>query len=189
VACVCASIERVANRTGVIILQHPHERFHPIGSARIASLGLTSVRVEPCAPWRVADLEIPPRAALLYPSADARDLAELATEELPRHLVVIDGTWFNAKKIYDAHASLRALSCLRISPREPTRYRIRRQPRRHCLATLEAIICALRLLEPETRGLDRLLDSFAAMIDRQAAYTPSASPGRELGAAPLHDRA
>jgi DTW domain-containing protein YfiP len=145
--------------------------------------------VEPCAPWAAADLgaKMPRRTALLYPAAEARDLADLAIEERPRHLIVIDGTWFNAKKIYDAYASLRALPCVRLSPSESTRYRIRRQPRRHCLATLEAIVCALRLLEPETRGLDRLLDSFAAMVDRQAAYTPQ--PRRDLTPAPVQSRA
>jgi tRNA-uridine aminocarboxypropyltransferase len=175
VSCICGSIERVANRTGVIILQHPHERFHPVGTARIAQLGLASVRLEPCAPWTDgarARAGLPHGAALLYPAADARELAALAVEERPRHLVVLDGTWFHAKKLYDAHAWLRDLPHLSLTPAEPSRYRIRRQPKKRYVATLEAIVCALRILEPETRGLDGLLRSFAAMVDRQAAYAP-----------------
>ena len=40
-------------------------------------------------------------------------------------------------------------------------------------AELEAIVDALRILEPETAGLDGLLEAFATMIDRQAAYLPA----------------
>jgi hypothetical protein len=175
VTCLCASIERVANRTGLIVLQHPHERFHPIGSARIATLGFETIRVEPCAPWNdhaAVGASLPEGAALLYPAAGAPALGALPAAERPRHLVVLDGTWSHAKKMYDAHGWLRALPHVGLVPRLPSRYRIRRQPKRDCLATLEAIVCALRILEPETTGLERLLGCFAAMIDRQAAYTP-----------------
>jgi DTW domain-containing protein YfiP len=173
VTCICGSIERVANRTGVIILQHPRERFHPVGTARIAQLGLARVRLETCAPWAQRSSVrngLPEGVALLYPAAGARDLAALAAEERPRHLVVLDGTWFHAKKMYEAHAWLRDLPHVRLTPREASRYRVRRQPREEYVATLEAIISALRILEPQTRGLDGLLRSFSAMVDRQASY-------------------
>src|SRR5262245_51374129 len=78
VACICASVERIANRTGVIILQHPHERFHPVGTVRIARLGLERVRIEPCAPWvdgEAIRARLPREAALLYPGPAARDMA------------------------------------------------------------------------------------------------------------------
>ena len=32
IVCVCDGVERVLNRTGIVILQHPRERFHPIGT-------------------------------------------------------------------------------------------------------------------------------------------------------------
>ncbi|HHH10935.1 MAG TPA: DTW domain-containing protein, partial [Sorangium sp.] len=40
VTCICARVKRVDNRTKIWLLQHPRERFHPIGTARIARLGL-----------------------------------------------------------------------------------------------------------------------------------------------------
>lgn len=178
VACICASIEPVANETEIIIVQHPRERFHPIGTTRIARLGLAKVRVESLAQWSTAapPLAVPsPRTALLYPSADAVDLTQVPTHERPSHLVVIDGTWFHAKKVYDAHEWLRALPSLRLTPSAPSRYTgVRREPRAHCIATVEAIVDALRILEPQTRGLDGLLRTFAAMVERQAAYSVKA---------------
>ncbi len=176
VACVCASIEPVANHTGIIILQHPRERFHAIGTARIARLGLVKVSVESCVPrprGSAMPAPLPARTALLYPATGARELAEMPIAERPRHLVVLDGTWFHAKKIYDAYQCLRDLPHVSLIPSEPSRYRIRREPKPHYVATLEAIVYALRIIEPQTRGLDGLLSSFAAMIDRQAAYTPT----------------
>lgn len=176
VTCICASIERVANRTGIIILQHPRERFHAIGTARIARLGLARVRVEWCVPWADGRAWLPPHTALLYPTAGARDLAVLPADERPRHLVVLDGTWFHAKKIYDAHRWLHDLPHVSLTPSEPSRYRLRSEPKAQYVATVEAIVYALRIIEPQTRGLDGLLRSFSAMIERQAAYTPAVVP-------------
>jgi DTW domain-containing protein YfiP len=180
VACICGLIERVANRTGVLILQHPRERRHPIGTVRIARLGLTRLRIEPCVQWGDTTnirARLPAGAALLYPAAGAADLAKLSAAERPSHLILIDATWFQAKKIYDGHHWLRALPHVRLSPSAPSRYQgVRREPRPHCLATLEAIVAALRILEPQTPGLDRLLVAFDAMVERQASFTP-AMPG------------
>jgi DTW domain-containing protein YfiP len=88
---------------------------------------------------------------------------------------VLDGTWFLAKKIYDAHCWLHDLPHVALTPSEPSAYRIRRQPRDGYVATLEAIVCALRILEPETPGIDRLREAFATMIARQSAYVPERS--------------
>lgn len=174
VACICAAIQRVDNRTGIIVLQHPRERLHPIGTARIARLGLANVRIESCSQWIDASAirdRLPQRTALLYPSEDARELSTLPAAERPQHLVVIDGTWFHAKKMVAAHRWLADLPAVGLPPQPPTRYRIRREPEPWCVATIEAIVAALRIIEPQTSGFDALLRCFATMVDRQAAYT------------------
>jgi len=173
--CLCAVIEPVANRTGIIILQHPRERFHPLGSARIAALALAEVRVEPCAPWSDSSAiraRLPRGTALLYPAPGVRNLAAFAETGRPAHLLLLDGTWSHAKKIYDAHLWLHDLPSFGLMPSQPSRYRIRREPRERYVATVEAIAYALRLLEPQTPGIDGLLRAFSVMIDRQAAHTP-----------------
>jgi DTW domain-containing protein len=175
VVCVCATIGRVDNRTGLTILQHPRERLHPLGTTRIARLGFTDVRVISRSQWQDAadPIAVPEGAALLYPSNNGRELAALSRSEHPRHLVVLDGTWFQAKKIYDAHQWLHALPHVHITPAAPSGYgNTRAEPKAGYVATIEAIIYALRLLEPTTEGLDGLLRSFTIMVERQAAYTP-----------------
>jgi hypothetical protein len=178
--CICARCEPVHNRTTVHILQHPRERFHPFGTARIAELVLARVQVHVAFGDGDDDvrhpLQPPPGSALLYPSPHARDVGELARHELPRHLFVLDGTWRNARALYRDNPWLHALPALRIDPVSPSEYRIRKEPAAHCLSTVESIAQALSALEPDTPGMERLTSAFRAMIDAQIAH-----PGRGLG--------
>jgi hypothetical protein len=57
----------------------------------------------------------------------------------------------------------------RLLPAQPGRYRLRREPQHDYVSTIEAIVEALRILEPDTEGLDALLHAFDRMIDRQIA--------------------
>ena len=66
--CICSTVTRVANRTGILILQHPRERLHAIGTVRFARLGLSNVRVRTCAPGMDSSIPLPPHTALLYPA-------------------------------------------------------------------------------------------------------------------------
>lgn len=172
--CVCAGVPRVDNRTTVLVLQHPRERLHSLGTARFARLGLANVHVEVAYDAGSRDARRPPwvpdGAALLYPAPGARDIAELAPHERPRHLVVLDGTWHTARTLYRDKLWLHDLPHVRLNPAAPSRYRIRREPSLDYVSTLEAIVEALQLLEPETRGFDDLLAAFDRMIDVQVEY-------------------
>ncbi|MBX3184247.1 MAG: DTW domain-containing protein [Polyangiaceae bacterium] len=179
--CVCHDLEPLNNRTEIIILQHPRERFHPIGTARLAELGLRRVRRLVCWPERAFGYEgaprfegerpsLGPRAGLLYPSEGARDLATLALSERPEQLVVLDGTWYQARALYRDTPWLAALPHYRLDPAAPSRYRIRKEPRADYISTLEAILEALQVLEPETPGAERLLARFDRMIDDQVEH-------------------
>lgn len=174
VLCVCARVPRVENRTEITILQHPRERFHAIGTARIAELGLSRGRIlRPHSPVErslAVSFAPPPRTGLLFPHRRALDLAELDPAARPRGLIVLDGTWGQASKLYRANAWLAALPHYSLSPSEPSRYRIRREPRPNFISTIEAVVAALRILEPETEGFDALLASFDEMIDAQVVY-------------------
>jgi DTW domain-containing protein len=172
--CICASVPSVDNRTGVYVLQHPRERNHSIGTARFAQLGLRNVRVEIA--WNAGDVEatrpawLPEGAALLYPRPDALDLRDLPAAQHPKHLVVLDGTWHTARTLYRDKQWLHALPHVRFTPDAPSRYRLRKEPAADYVSTIEAIVEALRFIEPETAGLDALLGAFDAMIDAQLEH-------------------
>lgn len=170
VTCLCADIRQVQNRTGITILQHPRERNHPIGTARIVDLSLRDATllvdtVEALGQTRPPHL--PADAGLLFPGEGSRDLETLPEADRPSHLVLLDGTWRHARSIYRDSAWLQAMPMYQLSPSQPSNYRIRREPKATFVSTVESAVLALRALEPETDGFDQLLAVFDAMIDRQ----------------------
>lgn len=163
VSCICSLVPTVDNRTRVLIVQHPRERTHPFGTVRLARLGLRNAEIHvgavcpPCAP---------PGAVLLYPSPTTPPIDELP--EPPPALVVLDGTWPSSRSLLRENPWIATLPRVGLRPTSPGRYRIRKAPRPEVqLSTIEAIVAALRAIEPDTVGLDRLLDAFDAMIDHQ----------------------
>lgn len=178
VTCICRLVSRVQNRTPVWIVQHPREQFHPIGTARIARLGLEQVEVD----VRHRDRTGPPRgfpegAALLYPGKTARDLSTLG-QCPPKALVLLDGTWPHARRLFRDNPWLHGLERYGLVPPEPSRYRIRKEPAPQCVSTIESVVYALSLIEPDTEGLDGLLTAFHGMIDDQICIIRSRATGR-----------
>lgn len=174
VTCICASIAPVNNRTPVTILQHTRERNRAIGTARFATLGLRRVRLVVHGPKdgpAPALSPLPPGMALLYPNDSAS--ADVPAEP-PSQLLVLDGTWHHARRLFFSDPALATMPRFSFgvsSGGEPqSRYRIRREPAAHCMSTVEAIVRALKLLEPDTDGLDALLNAFDAMVSKQERY-------------------
>jgi DTW domain-containing protein YfiP len=213
--CLCASLVRVPTRTRVVILQHPRESNVPINTARIAERALPNserhvgVEFGECAPVREALAKPEAPAILLYPGPGARDL-EREPPSGPVTLTVIDGTWWQAHKLFRKNPFLAALPRYALDPGAPSRYRIRREPAAHCVSTIEAIVAALRVLErgghehatlaeAGARGVEALLDPFDTMVEHQLRFAAerhaerhlvrkkTAKPYRPLG--PLTERA
>ena len=170
--CFCEAVPRIDNRTDVLILQHVGERYHPFNTARIVRNALQRCHL-------IADhnqclgshyLPIQPDAGLLYPKANAPTLSEIPPIERPSQLVVIDGTWHQAKTIVRDVPQLCDLPCYRLTPSSPGQYRIRREPDEQSLSTLEATVAALRALEPDTHGWDQLLSAFHEMVEQQLSH-------------------
>ncbi len=173
--CFCEAIPRIDNRTEVLILQHVGERFHPFNTARIVRKALRRCHLIAENNRRLASQHLPIQAGagLLYPQANAPLLTELSAAERPDQLVIIDGTWHQAKTIVRDVPQLGDLPCYRLAPSSAGQYRIRREPDAQSLSTLEATVAALRVLEPDTVGLDRLLAAFHKMVEDQLEHPAS----------------
>jgi len=169
--CYCAGLPRIDNRTKVVLLQHPREHGHALGTARLANLALTNseLHVDYNRRFTGERLQLPPRTGVLYPGPEAQPLEALAPEQRPEALVVLDGTWHHAHCLYRDIPWLREYPTYRLSPSSPSRYRIRREPAAHCISTVESVVDALRVLEPDLSGVDELLHVFDRIIDRQIA--------------------
>lgn len=173
VVCLCDRIRVVSNRTGIVIFQHPRERFHALGTARIAHLGLERCEVltaRETSEGITSPFDPPPRTGVLYPGTGSAPLEETPRQELPEHLVVLDGTWSQAHALYRRSAWLRELPHYELNPAQPSRYRLRKEPNPQCISTIEAIVAALRIIEPKTAGFSQLLGVFDSMIDDQIRY-------------------
>jgi len=175
VVCYCAHIVPIETRTRVLLLQHPRERDVAIGTARMAELCLPRAELrlgidfstDPVVTRALADPERP--AVVLFPGPDARDV-RVHPPDGPVTLVVLDGTWWQAAKLLKVNPALRALPRYRFSPDRPSRYRLRREPAAHCLATIEALAGVLGVLEDDPARCAALLAPFDAMVEQQLAF-------------------
>lgn len=166
-----------------MVLQHPRERFHPVGTAPLARFGLGRCRLVVAPGGLARALDVAPiearGTALLYPGEGAIEVGALPASERPARLIVLDGTWPQSKRLYTANPWLHTLPRLRLAPDRPSAWRVRLPPRPECLSTIESIVQALRVLEPDTpgllAGLDALLDAFHRMNERTVAFMRAAT--------------
>ncbi|WP_189047582.1 tRNA-uridine aminocarboxypropyltransferase [Aliidongia dinghuensis] len=193
--CVCTTIEPLANRVFVLILQHPQEQDRDLGTARLAALHFQNAALKIGLSWPnlskalgrpVAD---PKRWGVLYlgpaalpPEARERELAVLdrkgalgpAQGEALAQLdgiVLLDGTWSQAKALWWRNAWLLKLRRLVIEPKTPSRYgKLRKEPRRESVSTLEAAAIVMSRLEHRPDLHSRMIRSFDALL---SAYRQS----------------
>lgn len=170
--CYCSKLPHLPTQTRVVILQHPRERDKAIGTARMATLCLPSSELLVGREWgdhpglakAMSDPARPP--ALLFPGPGARDvLAE--PPSTPITLIVVDGTWSQAKNLVRDNPVLNTLPRYAFSAPEPSEYRIRKEPSIEVVSTIEALMHVLGALEGDPARFRSLLDPFRAMVDSQ----------------------
>jgi DTW domain-containing protein YfiP len=183
--CWCAHVTPIETRTRVVILQHPREAGVAVGTARMAHLSLPRSELHVGVHWEgtraleriFADPERPP--AVLYPGEGAIDVMT----DPPAHpitLVVIDGTWAQARKIANQNPALRALPRYAFSPPRPSAYRIRSEPDERYVSTIEAMSYVLGALEGEPARFEALLRPFEAMVEAQVGFASTVRAPRRL---------
>ncbi len=151
--CVCSRFDRVRTDTRVVIIQHARERKSQSNTGSLAHhVLLDSVLFIHGAPERRLD-------ALLFdePALDYRLLFPLPGAEVigpspaPRAgkrlaLLVLDGTWAQARRMSYKISGLRRLPCLQLPPGASPRIRMRKPHEAGRLGTAEAVALALELL-------------------------------------------
>jgi DTW domain-containing protein YfiP len=187
--CDCSDIAAVDNRVALLILQHPQEQDEALGTARLATLHLRNAILRVGLSWpslakalgRPAD----PRAwAVLYlGSARPADIAPgrdvIAVDRkgaaLPdqdaalaglQGVIVLDGTWSQAKALWWRNPWMLKARRVVLGPRRPSRYgRLRREPRREGLSTIEAAGLLLAHLEGRPEIETTLVAGFERMLE------------------------
>lgn len=155
--CLCASLPPpLPHRTPLLILQHPREAGHAKNTATLLALGLQRARLLRGEVFDPALAQ--PGAALLYPG-DAGAAAPAAVREL----VLLDGSWRQSRRLLAANPWLLALPRVSL-PVQPSRYALRAAHRPGQLATVEAGLHALALLEGGPAAFEPLWAAFEAFV-------------------------
>ncbi|KYN26136.1 hypothetical protein AUQ44_13270 [Vibrio cidicii] len=179
-ACLCQWIRVLPADTELIILQHPSEEHRPLGSARILSLSLANSRCfigEDFTHHQELNhllCEEGYQHWLLYPSDKAYPLSDLTQKNAVTgklRVILLDGTWKKAFKMWQLSSNLHALPCVKLPDNLVGNYVIRKAPSENSLSTLEAGYHLLSLLEPQ-RDFTPLLTAFHNMIEFQIAQMP-----------------
>jgi DTW domain-containing protein YfiP len=189
--CICDSITPIENRISLLILQHPQEQDRALGTARLTALHFKNAVVRIGLSWpslskalgrpvanpsrwaalylgsaKVADFETKSDIVAINRKGDIEDNQRAILKDI-EGIVLLDGTWSQAKALWWRNAWM--LKCQRVilSPSRPSRYgQLRREPRRDGLSTIEAAAMLLSSLEKRPDIAETLHASFERMLAR-----------------------
>jgi DTW domain-containing protein YfiP len=155
------------SRPDVLVVRHHWEAFKSTGTARLAALALSNLRILDMAPENLDPVRESLRglddAWLLYPGGASSERAD----ERPKTLVVLDGTWRQTRKMLRRLPELARLPRFSLAPprEEDDRARLRQAPRPDARSTLESIADALAELDSRECG-SRLLALHSTFVER-----------------------
>jgi hypothetical protein len=209
--CVCDGVDIIKSRISLLILQHPQEQDRALGTARLTALHFGDAVVKIGLSWPSLSkalgrtVQDPSRWAVLY--LGSAKVADLDTEraivainhkgEVEDHqraifediegIVLLDGTWSQAKALWWRNAWM--LKCQRVilGPARASRYgKLRKEPRKDGLSTIEAAGMLLANLEnrPDIEAtllasFDRMLAKFREVQATLPALAPKPKPRRD----------
>ena len=172
--CFCHLLSSLENRWPVTLVQHIEESKHAIGTAKIAQLSLKNCVTHilndndkfTSTDYLANSNNNSASGILIYPGENSINIEELeALPPLP--LIFIDASWRKSRKIFYNSPFLQSLPSCSFSLSQPSRYKIRKEPKPNYCSTLEAIVYMLAELEHEPEKYSNLLSTMDWMIDQQ----------------------
>ncbi|WFU77328.1 DTW domain-containing protein [Bradyrhizobium sp. CIAT3101] len=189
--CICDSVTPIENELSLLILQHPQEQDRALGTARLLAkhfenatvrVGLSwpslskalGYPIENASHWavlylgssRAADLDVDSEIVALNRKGEVADNQRAIFNKL-EGVVLLDGTWSQAKALWWRNPWM--LKCQRVilNPKRPSRYgRLRKEPRKDGLSTIEAAATLLAGLERRPDIAETLNASFERLLTR-----------------------
>lgn len=203
--CVCEHTTPIKAKTKILVLQHPQEPGVDIGTAPILKASFPGTVLRTGLSWpnfkkaigredvenrrwgvlylgsvRVEDLPKDRALFVVDKKGDPRDDQDKVLREL-EGIVVLDGTWSQAKTLWWRNAWLLKLPRIVIRSSRRSLYdQIRKEPRHGCLSTVETVGEVLQALERRDDIQPTLDKPLAELIGRLKKNRP---PGTGRGAA------
>ncbi len=179
VACVCDRVVTYPTTRRVLILQHPQEQDALLGSAQIVEACLPKAQIVIGLSWRnlahaLREEDVDPqRWAVLFPDNEATEGQATTKRGAPLEpasldgIIVLDGTWSKAKTLWWRNPWLNKMNRITIKPSQPSIYgRMRAEPRREYVSTLESVAAALTLCGEPPEIEAGLLRIFRTLVQR-----------------------
>ncbi len=187
--CVCEAIVPQDLGTKVLILQHPQEPKEDLSTAQIISLCLPNSVIKVGLSWRNLSKALgedtdSKKWGVLFlgtvkGSRDALDKNKEVNILTPKGdsislnqgkspldgIIALDGNWRQAKALWWRNPWLLKLNRIVLFPKTPSLYgRLRKEPRRESLSTLESVALSLKYLESNQACQDTLLNPFQLLL-------------------------
>ncbi|MEO5969496.1 MAG: DTW domain-containing protein [Bdellovibrionia bacterium] len=156
--CICPEILALETDLHVLILQHPQEPDEDLGSARLAHLSLKNSTLKIGLSWANLSKALgreaqPAKWTVLHLGSGIKgtpttsNLQFVSKQGAPidppkdlEGIVVLDGTWSQAKALWWRNPWLLKLKRSVLTPQEKSLYReLRKEPRQECLSTIESV--------------------------------------------------
>lgn len=185
---------RLPTRIQVLILQHPQEPKEPLSTAKLSNLCIPNSTLKIGLSWPnlkkalgVSDngVEIRPSDwAVLYLGSGIKGELSPRQKEAPllfatgkgtpldsppkiRGLIVLDGTWSQAKALWWRNPWLLKLNRILLNPKQVSLYRhLRKEPRKECLSSIEALALTLSELGEDPKMSQNLIAAFQELLSR-----------------------
>jgi len=199
--CVCAALPPapVHTQTSVLVVQSRREADRRvISTTPLIPLVMSNARVLISSNATRAEIESVVGGAeqllFVFPGPRAVDLESLVPTVVEKEhgkalegsgcvsavcLVFVDGTWREAKQLWNRSTGFHDLLeegkavQVRFAEGGMSKYKIRSEPREHCLSTIESLAYALGLVEPSADPVcGMLLNAFECMVAHQASFMP-----------------
>jgi DTW domain-containing protein YfiP len=203
--CVCDSVVPLDNKVSVLILQHPQEQDVALGTARLTARQLSNAMLKVGLSWpnlgKILGRDVDPQhwAVVYLGSAKPEEIApereivllnrkgeaEREQDSTLRRIegvVLLDGTWSQAKALWWRNPWMLKCRRLVLNPKVPSRYgKVRREPRRDALSTLEAAAILLSRIERRPEIESTLMATFDRMLEKyRASGQKAARPRRDF---------
>lgn len=153
--CICGLIPRIETQTHLVLVLHQLETKKPTNTGVLATRCLPNSRIVVRGQHQPVPNETlwpdTHEPVLLFPTEDARPLADVVAERLPGSkplaLVVPDGTWSQASRARRRIPCLSQIQAVTVAADGPSIYRLRTANEPGQVCTLEAIALAFEHLE------------------------------------------
>lgn len=172
--CICPYLVTLQAPCRLLILQHPSEQKQALATVPLLQLSISPLQVlvgEEFEHEAVIQniLQEPDSCRVLFPCDNSTqwDMAEPAgIQDMVKYLIIIDGTWRKAKRIWHMNPWLWQLPCVHLNNVPSSQYLIRSSSVSGGVSTLEAVMHGCHYVSGKNEFTD-LLKPFNAMVDMQ----------------------